>query len=71
MRVLILVGFLGLSVAKEVPKVKIPLGGIRGYYKISENGRQFEAYEGIPYASPPVGKLRFKVCNLNCLNLCK
>jgi len=44
-----------------VPRVKTPLGGLRGYYKISQNDRKYEAYEGIPYALPPIGKLRFKV----------
>lgn len=46
---------------ENAPRVKTPLGGIKGYYKISANGRQYEAYEGIPYALPPIGKLRFKV----------
>lgn len=45
---------------ENAPRVKTPLGGIKGYYKISANGRQYEAYEGIPYALPPIGKLRFK-----------
>lgn len=45
------------------PKVKTPLGGLKGYYKLSQHGRKYEAYEGIPYALPPVGKLRFKVHN--------
>ena len=57
----ILIGCLCISRANQVPKVKTPLGGIQGYYKVSQNGRQYEAYEGIPYALPPVGKLRFKV----------
>lgn len=43
------------------PRVKTPLGALKGYYKISQNGRKYEVYEGIPYALPPVGKLRFKV----------
>ncbi|KYQ46763.1 Venom carboxylesterase-6 [Trachymyrmex zeteki] len=42
------------------PRVKTPLGGLKGYYKVSQNGRKYEAYEGIPYALPPIGKLRFK-----------
>ncbi|XP_058800335.1 venom carboxylesterase-6-like isoform X3 [Phymastichus coffea] len=42
------------------PRVKTPLGGIKGYYKISEYGRQYKVFEGIPYAQPPIGKLRFK-----------
>jgi len=45
----------------SAPRVKIPLGGLKGYYKVSQNGRKYEAYEGIPYALPPIGKLRFKV----------
>lgn len=46
---------------ETVPRVKTPLGGLKGYYKISQNGRKYEAYEGVPYALPPIGKLRFKV----------
>ena len=53
---------------ENAPRVKTPLGGIKGYYKVSHGGRKFEAYEGIPYALPPVGKLRFKV-NKNYLNI--
>ncbi|KAK2580523.1 hypothetical protein KPH14_006257 [Odynerus spinipes] len=49
-----------VSTYEDAPRVKTPLGGIKGYYKLSANGRQYEAYEGIPYALPPVGKLRFK-----------
>ncbi|XP_076627824.1 juvenile hormone esterase [Colletes latitarsis] len=45
---------------EDAPRVKTPLGGIKGYYKLSANGREYEAYEGIPYALPPIGKLRFK-----------
>lgn len=45
---------------ETAPRVKTPLGGIKGYYKLSANGRQYQAYEGIPYALPPIGKLRFK-----------
>jgi hypothetical protein len=49
------------SLDETAPRVKIPLGGLKGYYKTSQNGRKYEAYEGIPYALPPIGKLRFKV----------
>lgn len=49
------------NVDETSPRVKTPLGGIKGYYKTSQNGRKYEAYEGIPYALPPTGKLRFKV----------
>ncbi|XP_003703976.2 carboxylic ester hydrolase-like isoform X1 [Megachile rotundata] len=58
---LLLSGLLTLTWAlEESPRVKTPQGAIRGYYKVSANGRQYEAYEGIPYALPPIGKLRFK-----------
>jgi carboxylesterase type B len=54
-------GFVVHTSADEIaPRVKTPLGGVKGYYKISQSGRKYEAYEGIPYALPPIGKLRFK-----------
>ena len=59
--VVLLVNFLIINCTEDYPRIKTSLGGIRGYYKISENGRLYEAYEGIPYALPPVGKLRFQV----------
>ncbi|KAL2720426.1 venom carboxylesterase-6-like [Vespula squamosa] len=59
--ILTILGLTGIVHTKEIaPRVKTPLGGIQGYYKISADGRSYEAYEGIPYAIPPVGKLRFK-----------
>ncbi|KAG7188023.1 hypothetical protein KM043_015769 [Ampulex compressa] len=57
----ILLSLLALTTVQGAsPLAKTPLGSVRGYYKISENGRSYEAYEGIPFALPPVGKLRFK-----------
>lgn len=59
---LLLLRFVNFSWQDEqIPRVRTSLGDIRGYYKISRHGRKYEAYEGIPYAQPPVGKLRFKV----------
>nr|XP_050870056.1 venom carboxylesterase-6-like [Vespula vulgaris] len=59
--ILTILGLTGIVHTEEIaPRVKTPSGGIQGYYKISANGRSYEAYEGIPYAIPPVGKLRFK-----------
>jgi len=54
---------------ETAPRVKTLSGALKGYYKISQNGRKYEAYEGIPYALPPVGKLRFKVyaCNIRLI----
>ncbi|EFN71638.1 Esterase FE4 [Camponotus floridanus] len=45
---------------ETAPRVKTLSGALKGYYRISQYGRKYEAYEGIPYALPPVGKLRFK-----------
>lgn len=66
--ILTILGLTGIVHTEEIaPRVKTPSGGIQGYYKISANGRSYEAYEGIPYAIPPVGKLRFKVKVQNLL----
>ncbi|XP_034952492.1 venom carboxylesterase-6-like [Chelonus insularis] len=59
---LLLLVIVGLS-AEELsdnPKIKTSLGGIRGFYDFSSNGRKYEAYEGIPFAQPPIGDLRFR-----------
>jgi len=40
-------------------QVILPSGIIEGHYLASRDGRQFAAYEGIPYAEPPLGILRF------------
>nr|XP_018911064.1 PREDICTED: esterase E4-like [Bemisia tabaci]XP_018911065.1 PREDICTED: esterase E4-like [Bemisia tabaci]XP_018911066.1 PREDICTED: esterase E4-like [Bemisia tabaci]XP_018911067.1 PREDICTED: esterase E4-like [Bemisia tabaci] len=42
------------------PVVKIADGEIAGAEALSWNGRPFYAFQGIPYAAPPIGKLRFK-----------
>lgn len=41
--------------------VNLPLGIVEGYVKQSFYGKKFYAFEGIPYARPPVGEYRFKV----------
>lgn len=43
------------------PTVQTTLGGVRGFYDYSQNGRKYIAFEGIPYAQPPTGDLRFRV----------
>ncbi|XP_014208345.1 venom carboxylesterase-6-like [Copidosoma floridanum] len=57
---ILLLSFTLINGTEDYPKVKTSLGSIRGYYKTSENGRLYEAYEGIPYALPPMEKLRFQ-----------
>ncbi|KAK5649339.1 hypothetical protein RI129_000368 [Pyrocoelia pectoralis] len=69
------------SVANDGPLVETSLGKILGFYRSSFEGRVFSAFEGIPYAKPPVGDLRFEapqpglpwndVLNANTLYICK
>jgi hypothetical protein len=57
---LLLVG--GARLDEEIdPVVTISQGDMRGIKMRSRSGRSFYAFLGIPYATPPVGALRFKV----------
>lgn len=55
------IAFLALfNFVVTLPQVEIRQGVIVGQYKTSYRNRTFSAFEGIPFAEPPVGKLRFK-----------
>lgn len=41
--------------------ITIRQGQLRGYLKTSRQGRGFAAFYKVPYASPPIGDMRFKV----------
>nr|CAI5867177.1 unnamed protein product [Callosobruchus analis] len=41
------------------PVTHTPLGPVEGEWRTSFDGRTYAAFEGIPYAKPPVGDLRF------------
>jgi len=43
------------------PVVSAAAGDFEGYWTRTQFGRPIAAFEGIPYAQPPVGPLRFKV----------
>nr|UYG55612.1 esterase 3 [Geocoris pallidipennis] len=45
---------------EEDPEVDTPLGKLSGHWLESRSGRRYMAFSGIPYAKPPVGKLRFQ-----------
>ncbi|XP_019881649.2 venom carboxylesterase-6 [Aethina tumida] len=42
------------------PEVITSVGKIAGYLKIAAEGTIYSAFEGIPYAKPPIGDLRFE-----------
>ncbi|XP_066908800.1 juvenile hormone esterase-like [Halyomorpha halys] len=46
--------------ADDGPIVDTTAGAVRGFTSRSRSGRQFLSYKGIPFARPPLGKLRFK-----------
>lgn len=46
--------------ASQVLEVNLTQGILRGYYDKTINGKTILAFEGIPYAEPPVGDLRFQ-----------
>jgi len=45
----------------DAPTVHAHQGTLTGTYLTSRYGRKFAAFQGIPYAQPPIGDLRFKV----------
>lgn len=61
----VLVAVLVIAVAQvtaaEVPLVDTEDGRVSGVVEESVKGRDFFSFYGIPYARPPLGKLRFKV----------
>ena len=50
-----------LNVYCQKPVILTPLGTVQGYHKTSHEGRTFSAFEGIPFAKPPLGNRRFEV----------
>nr|AAX58713.1 pheromone-degrading enzyme [Popillia japonica] len=56
----ILVFATGIFANNPFPTLEISTGVLQGTYKTSYNGRKFSAFDGVPYARPPVGELRFE-----------
>ncbi|KAK9872455.1 hypothetical protein WA026_017924 [Henosepilachna vigintioctopunctata] len=57
---LILFLILGCHIVHSVPRAHLKQGVVQGTNRKSYDGRTFSAFEGIPYAKPPVGELRFR-----------
>lgn len=49
------------NILEEVSVVTCALGELIGTTMEARNGRMYNAFFNIPYAEPPVGKLRFQV----------
>lgn len=45
--------------------VTVEQGKLKGRTGTDFTGKSFFIFQGIPYAKPPVGNLRFKVCSID------
>ncbi|PNF29114.1 hypothetical protein B7P43_G12621 [Cryptotermes secundus] len=50
----------GVRSYDDLPQVTVVQGALRGLYLTSRKGRQFVGFQGVPYAKPPLGEMRFK-----------
>lgn len=54
--------------SSQLVKVQVKQGIIVGQQKPLPNGNSYQSFQGIPYAVPPIGELRFKVLLLKAIN---
>lgn len=52
----------------DKPVVDTSFGALFGRVSEDSNGKSYYSFQGIPYAKPPVGQLRFKVNITQCYN---
>lgn len=56
---------------REEVTVRLKSGQVKGYKIASSYNYQYYNFIGIPYGTPPIGKLRFKVCaDMNQGSIC-
>lgn len=55
--------------ALKSPTVKVNQGFLRGSVKSNIDGGEYIYFQGIPFAEPPLGKLRFKVRSMNFVHM--
>lgn len=51
------------------PIVTVEQGQLKGRVAVDHYGGKYYSFQGIPYAKPPVGELRFKVCDVYFLKI--
>lgn len=49
------------TIVVEKPVVETDKGSVEGKVQYSRSGKEYFAFQGIPYAKPPIRELRFKV----------
>lgn len=54
--------------SEELPILKLAQGNVQGTIRKNLLGGTFYAFQGIPYAQPPIGSLRFKVNMINTIS---
>ncbi|XP_045131337.1 juvenile hormone esterase-like isoform X2 [Portunus trituberculatus] len=59
-RAIVTMAVMGVAIAADVPFIETKGGRLSGIVEESFKGRDFFSFYGIPYAQPPLGKLRFK-----------
>jgi acetylcholinesterase len=56
---ILLFTFAAVTLADDI--IVLKQGSVKGHRLTSRKGREIFAFQGIPYAEPPVGELRFQV----------